>query len=302
MGVRAAGKEAWLLPVGAVVALLRSAALVPALAVGLALPLEGAARAMRERPLSFVAPLEGALAVGTSVRYVALVAGLALTGAALSAVLRVLYLAGALPTLGARLAGDASPRAFAAGVAWSLPRQLATALLAALAELAAAGYLLAATTGVLQAGAGELSMERRLALATLGALALAIGVAGLLVTRVLGDAAAARTAILGERPGAAFAGAARGYLARPGAFTFGGLAFAVATIAVGSLLQPATAVLGQVAERLDGALMLGPQLMLALVAALGAAAVDLGWLGTVSALACAEVEASPPPLPPRVSA
>jgi hypothetical protein len=250
-----------------------------------------------------VAPFEGALAVATSVRYVALVAGLALAGAALAGLLRVVFLAGALPTLGARLAGDASPRAFAAGVAWGLPRQLATALLAALAELAAAGYLVAATAAALRAGVGNLPLERLLAVATLGALALAIGVAGLVVTRVLGDAAAARAAILGEGPGAAFAGAVRGYVARPGAFTLGGLAFAVAAVAVGSVLQPAAAVLGQAGQRLDGLLVLGPQLMLALFAALGGAAVDLGWLGTVSALACADVEGPPPPpVGPRVSA
>jgi hypothetical protein len=284
MGVRAAAQEGWLLPVSAVVAFIRSAAIVPALAVGIALPLEGAALAMRLRPLSITAPFEGALAVATSVRYVAIIGALALAGGALAGLLRVVFLAGALPTLGARLAGDRSPRCFAPGVAWGLPRQLGTWILGALAEVAAVGYLIAMLLGTLQAGAGSLRMVHPVLFAALGALA------------------AARAAILGEGPGEAFAGAVRRYLARPGGFTLGGLAFALATVAVGSILQPASAILGQLAERLDVALAVGPQLMLAVLAALAGAAVELGWLGSVSALACAEVDDGRPSTGPRVSA
>jgi hypothetical protein len=297
IGVRAAAQELWLLPVAALVAFVRSAAMVPALAVGIALPLEAAALAMRLRPYSLTAPFEGALAVASSVRYATIVAALALAGAALSGLLRVLFLSGALPTLGARLAGNQEPRSFAAGIAWGLPRQLGTWILAALAEVAAIGYLLAALAGTLLAAAGSLSTDHPLLLAAFGALALAIGVAGLVVVRVLGDAAAARAAILGENPAAAFAGAVRRYLARPGGFTLGGLAFVLASVAVGSILQPATGIVGQLSERLDIAVALGPQLMLAVVAALAGAAVELGWLGTVSAMACAEVQDAP-----RVSA
>jgi hypothetical protein len=302
MGVRAAAQEGWLLPVSAVVAFIRSAAIVPALAVGIALPLEGAALAMRLRPLSITAPFEGALAVATSVRYVAIIGALALAGGALAGLLRVVFLAGALPTLGARLAGDRSPRCFAPGVAWGLPRQLGTWILGALAEVAAVGYLIAMLLGTLQAGAGSLRMVHPVLFAALGALGLTTGLTGLVVARVLGDAAAARAAILGEGPGEAFAGAVRRYLARPGGFTLGGLAFALATVAVGSILQPASAILGQLAERLDVALAVGPQLMLAVLAALAGAAVELGWLGSVSALACAEVDDGRPSTGPRVSA
>lgn len=272
MGVRAASREAWLLPVSTLVALLRSVAIVPALAFAVALP------------------LEKGLAAATSIRYAAIVSALALAGVASSGLLRVLFLAGALPTLGARLAGDATPRAFAAGVAWGLPRQLATWFLSVLAEIAAAGYLLAVLIATLQASTGgSLRAEHPMVLAAFGALALATGVAGLVVASVVGDAAAARTAILGEGPGAAFAGAVRRYLSRPGAFTLGGLAAAMAAVSVGSVLQPATGLLGQLGSRLGWAVGLGPQLMLAVLAAFGAAAMDLWWLGSVSALACAEV-------------
>jgi hypothetical protein len=60
MGVRAAARELWLLPVAALVAFIRSASMLPALAVGVALPLEGGALAMRLHPYSITAPLEGA--------------------------------------------------------------------------------------------------------------------------------------------------------------------------------------------------------------------------------------------------
>lgn len=296
MGVRAAVREGWLLPVAAVVAIVRAFATVPAFAVASALLMEGAGRASRQQPFSFTAPLEGAATVAASPRFLALVGGLWIAGVLLAGLLRVLFLAGALPTLGARLAGVDATRRFAPGVAWGFPRQLGTWLVGGVADLAALGYLLAVAGAIGRIGAVAEKPIPAVVLAAAGALALGLGLAGLVVSRVLGDAAAARAAILGEGPARAWAGAARRLIGRPGGFTLAGISVVLAGVAMSAALQPATGIVSSVADRVDGVLVLGPQLMLALLAVLGTAAVDLAWLATVSALACAEVAE------PRVSA
>jgi hypothetical protein len=289
MGLRAAAREAWLLPVASVVAVVRSLATTPALAVGLALVVEGAGRASRLRPLSLTAPLDGAAAVFVSPRFAMLVGGLWGAGTLLSGLLRVLFLSGALPTLGARLGGHDATRRFAPGVAWGFPRMLGTWLLAGLVDLAAGGYLLAVGVAVVRlATARELAFPPAL-LAVAGALALSLAVMGLVVGRVLGDVAAARAGILGEGPAVAFAEATRRFLGRPGGLTLAGISVGVAAAAASALLRPATAVLSTLADRVDGWVALGPQLMLGLFAVLAAAAVDVAWLATVGALACADV-------------
>lgn len=293
LGLRAAAREAWLLAVSAVVSLLRSLATVPALAVGLALVAEGAGQGARLAPFSPLAPLEGAAAVLSSHRFLFIVGGLWAAGLLLSGALRVLFLSGALPTLGARLAGVDPTRRFAPGVVWGFPRQLGTWLLATAMELGAAGYLVAVAVSAGRLAAAPERSLHPLLLAPSGALALAVGIAGLLGSRVLGDAAAARAAILAESPAEAFAGAVRRLLARPGAFLLGAIWAAFAAAAASALLQPASALLAGVAGRVDGAVMLGPQAMLALLGVAGAAAVDLAWLATVGVLACGE--ARPPP-------
>jgi hypothetical protein len=298
LGIRATAREGWLLPVAAAIALVRSISTLPAFAVAAALALEGAGAAARLRPFSLVAPLEGGEAVLTSPRFLALVAGLWLAGTAVAGLLRVLFLAGALPTLAASMAGVDPTRRFAAGVLWGFPRQLGTWLLAVLAELGALGYLVAAAIVAGRLVPVHQEGLRPLLLAFAGGLALSAGAAGLVASRVLGDAAAARAAILDELPAHAFAGAVRRFLVRPGAFVLAGLALAFAGAAVGSLLQPATGAIGALAGRVQGPVLLGPQLMLALLAALGAAAVEVAWLATVSALACADVAGGGP----RVSA
>lgn len=287
LGLRAAAREGWLLPVSALLSVLRSAAPVPAVAVAVLLPLEGATGAMRRSPFSYKAPFEGAWAVMGSTRYLALVGGLLLAAILVGALLRVLFLAGALPTLGASMAGVDATRRFAPGIAWGLPRQLATWSLAALADLAAAGYVLVAAAAALGA-AGVARAGHPVLLAILGAAVIATGLVLIVAARVVGDAAAARCAILGEGAGMAFAGATRRLLARPGAFLIGGLAVGLAGLAATAALQPAAGILGTLGGRLDGVALLGPQWMLAAFAALAAAAVDLAWLATVGALACAE--------------
>jgi hypothetical protein len=286
-GLSAASREAWMIPVAAVVSLLRTIALLPALAVAWALALEGLVAGARAAPLSWTAPLEGALAVLTSGRYLALVASLAIAGTTLAALLRVVFLSGALPTLGARLSGDPSPRAFARGIAAGFPRQLATALLGSVAELAALGYLVVAVTAALLV-AGRLPLARSpLPIALAGGAALTVGVGGIVVARLLADLAAARSAVLAERPAAAFAGAVRRLLDRPGGLLIGAMAFALAATAVGLLVDPVAATLARSAERVGPAILFGPRMMLALLSTFVGAAVELGWLATASVLACA---------------
>lgn len=287
MGVRAAAHESWLLPVGGLVAVVRSASAVPAVAAAVALVSAGAERSARLSPSSLTAALEGGAAVLVSPRFHAIVGGLWLAGALLAGILRTCFLAGALPTLGARIAGVDPTRRFAPGVAWGLPRQLATWLLAGAAELAAAGYLLAVllAAGWIAAHPGQAGSP--LLLATVGGAAFSIGLAGLLASRVIGDAAAARTAILGEGPVGALAGATRRLLARPGAFLLGGVAATLAGAVAWGALQPVAGVAAAVREQVDGTVAMGPELMLALLTVLAAAAIDLAWLSTVGTLACA---------------
>jgi hypothetical protein len=294
MGLRAAAREGWLLPVSAVVSLLRSLTTVPALAVGLALVAKGAGQGARLAPFSPLAPLEGAAAVLSSHRFLFIVGGLWGAGVLLSGALRILFLAGALPTLGARLAGVDPTRRFAPGVLWGFPRQVGTWLLATVLELGAAGYLVAVAVAAGRLVGPPKGGLHSLLLATSGALAIAVGLAGLLGSRVLGDAAAARAAILAESPAVAFAGAVGRLLARPGAFLLGGIWAAFAAAAASALLQPASALLAGVAGQVDGLVMLGPQAMLALLGVAGAAAVDLAWLATVGVLACGELPSRAP--------
>lgn len=296
LGLRAAAREAWLLPVAAAIALVRALATLPAFAVAAALALEGAGAAARLRPFSLTAPMEGGEAVLTSPRFLALVGGLWLSGTVVAGLLRVLFLAGALPTLGASLAGADPTRRFAAGALWGFPRQLGTWLLAVLADLGALGYLVATAIVAGRLVAVHQEGLQPLLLACAGGLALSAGLAGMVASRVLGDVAAARAAILDEPPARAFAGAVRRFVVRPGAFLLAGLALAFAGAAVSSVLQPATGAVAGLAGRVHGSILLGPQLMLALLAALGTAAVEVAWLATVSALACAELDERGPRL------
>lgn len=296
MGLRAAAREGWLLPVSVVVSLVRSLSTVPAVAVALALVAEGARQGSRLAPFSPIAPLQGAAAVLTSQRFLFLVGGLWAAGLLLSGTLRVLFLAGALPTLGARLAGADPTRRFAPGVAWGFSRQLGTWLLPGLLELGAAAWLVAVA---LAAGGIASAPERNMPpwlLAAAGALALTVGVAGMVGTRVLADASATRAAFLAEPPAVALANAARRLLSRPGAFLLGGIAAGVAAVAAGALLQPASALLGGLAGRVEGLVLLGPQAMIALAGVVAAAGVDLAWLSTVGVLACGEALPRPGPI------
>jgi hypothetical protein len=217
------------------------------------------------------------------------VAGLWVAGALLSGALRVAWVSGALPVLGAAMAGEPRGAAgFAGGVAGGFLRVLPAAVLGFVLELS--GALFAATlalASVMLAGrGGGTGAVVGLAAATAAALTLALAVPMALST--VADALVVRAALRRERPGAALVGVTRRFVARPGAFLVGALLFGT----VGVAAQLSVQALGSLALgfvwNAPSAALLGPRLMLGALSALLAGVVDLLWLGTLAVLTCGE--------------
>ncbi|ACG73376.1 conserved hypothetical protein [Anaeromyxobacter sp. K] len=290
LGVRALFREAWLVAPGLAVAGLRRALGWPALAFAWAILAEAAFQTARAAPLDPFAPVRGMAAVAGAPRALAIAGGLWLAGRVAGALLRVAWLAGALPALGAAMGGErGGPDRFAAGVAYRLPRVLATALLGLVAELSGGLFAAALALGTARlAGAGEGGGPRAAPLAAAAALALTLAVAVPVALSVAVDAAVARAALLDEPAGAAFAGAARRLLARPGTFVLAALAFGLAGALAPALVEGLGGALPGAVAAGPGLAVAGATVMLAVAAAGVSAAVDLAWLGTVAALACAE--------------
>ncbi len=287
LGLRAAAREPWLLAVGLAVALVRRAAVWPALAVAWALLARSALLSVSRQPLSPAAPVEGVLAVLLAPRFLALVAGLWLAGVALGALLRVTYLAGALPTLGAAMAGARGPR-FAPGVAFGFPRVLGAAALGLVVEVS--GGLFGATLALAAAriSGSATSDGGSPLLAAAVALALVLALAVPLALSAVADVAVARAAVSGDGPARAFAESAVRFVARPATFLLAGMVFGVLAAVGPSIVAGGGSILTGFASAVNPLVLLGPQLMIAVVAAAAAAAIDLVWLGTAAALACGE--------------
>jgi hypothetical protein len=287
LGVRALGRTPWLLAVGVLVAIARRAALWPAWAVAWVVAVRAALLGASRHPLDPAAAAGSALGALASPRILALVAGLWLAGAALGAALRVAYVAGALPTLGGAMARAPGPR-FAAGVAFDFPRVLAASALGLVLDLSGAlfGGTLALAALRVSAHASEHGGSPLLAGAV--ALALTLALAVPLALSAVADAAVARAALRAEGPGGAFAASGARFLARPGTFLLGALAFGLVGAIAPGAVETAGGLVTGFAQQASSVVLLGPRLMLALVAAVLAAAIDLAWLGTVAALACAD--------------
>jgi hypothetical protein len=285
LGLRAVAGEGWLVPVGALVAAARRAALWPAWAVLAALLARAALLAFAARPLDADAPIEGALAALSSPRIAALLAGLWLAGTLLGAALRVAWLAGALPTLAGAMAGAPGPR-FATGVASAFPRVLAAAALGVVLDLAGGlfGWTLALASLRVSAHAAGQGGGALLAAAVALALALALGVP--LALGALADAAVARAALRSEGPGEAFAAGTLRLLARPGSFVLAAAGFGFLAVVGPASVEALAGTAAGFARGADPIVLLGPNLVVAAVALLVAAAVDLWRLGTFAALAC----------------
>jgi hypothetical protein len=289
LALSALRREAWLCALGLAVTGLRRALAWPALAVGWALLIEGAFGALRADPLDPLAPVEGAMAVASSVRFLSLAGGLWLAGAVAGGALRLAWISGALSVLGARMAGEPlGTRGFAQGVARSLPRVLAAAMLAFVLELSGAIFSVTLLLGAIRitgraagTGAGPL-------LAAAVALALTLAAAVPVALSAAADAAVARAALRDEGPAEALAAVARRFLARPGTFILAALVFGAATAIGPASVEAAGSLFTGFAGEAPAVIVLGPGLMLAALAALVATAVDLAWLGTVAVLACAD--------------
>jgi hypothetical protein len=287
LALRALVTEPWLVAVGMVVALARRMAYWPAWAVVWTVVARAVLLAWTQRPLDPAAPAQGALAALGSPRLLALAAGLWLAGTLVGAALRVAFLAGALPTLGGAMAGAPGPR-FAAGVAFGFPRVLATAGVGLVLDLAGAlfGWTLALAALRITAHAAGRGGAGWLAAAV--ALALTLALAVPLALSAVADAAVARAALRAEGPGTAFGASGARFLARPGTFMLGALTFAVAGGLAPIAFEAAGGLVTGFAQHASPTVLLGPNLMLGVAAAGVAAAIDLAWLGTVAALACAE--------------
>lgn len=289
LALRALWREGWLLAPGFLVTSLRRALGWPALAFAWGIAVEAALQSARGAPLDPLAPAAGVAAAFTSPRVLAVAGGLWLAGAVGGALLRVAWLAGALPALGGAMSGgEGGPARFAAGVAYGFPRVLAAAMLGLLAEVAGLLFATALGLGALQITGAVAGRGARPLLAAAVALALTVAVAVPVALSAAVDAALARAALRGEGPARAFAGAARRFLARPGSFALGALGFGL----LGALAPVSVQTLGNAvtgfAAGAPAAVMLGPALLLSALAMVAATALDLAWLGTVSVLACGD--------------
>lgn len=294
LALRALRRQGWLVAAGLGVAGLRRLLKAPVLAVTWAMLARAAFLAARAAPLDPLAPVQGVLAALTSPRLLALVAGLWGAAALSGALLGAAFLAGAAPALAGAMSPEPAPGApagtarFAEGIAYGLPRVLATALLGLAAELSGALFAVALGMGALRVteaaagGAGSPWLAAPVALA----LTLAVAVPLALSTAV--DAAVARSAVLGDGPLAAFAAATRRFVSRPGAFLLGAIAFGLAGLVATAAVEAIGGVTLGFAEQAPALLRAGPTLMLSGLVLLAAVAVDLAWLGTVSVLACGE--------------
>jgi len=284
-GFRAAAGEAWVAGLGMAVTLARGLLALPAMTFLAAvswLTLIGAVRRGGGAGEVVLALAH----IGGSTRARSILLGLWLAGLLLWGALRVAWVAGALPLLAWRLSsGRGEPPTFVAGVAWRFQRVLPVAVASLLIGLGGQLMLLAAVLATVAIGAPAQGSGSPgvLAFVTAGALTAAVVLATSL--SVLGDVAVARAAMAGEGPGRALTGAARSFLGRPAAFLVAVLAVWLATsLAVGSV----QGFLGVLAGSLRGgprALLVVPELALAVVAALVASAAEMWRLAAVGALA-----------------
>jgi hypothetical protein len=285
MALAALARERWLAAVGLLVSLARRLLLAPAPLVAGLLLARGAFWGARQAPFTSEGPLAGAAFVATQPRVLGLVAGLWLAGALLAWLLRIAWLAGAMPTLAGALdgAGARRPR-FASGLANGLPRLLVTSFLGLLVELAGAGFaltLLLAALGVAnRPPAGGLAV----ALAAVMAVGLTLAVAVPLLLSLLVDTALVRCAVHGEGPAESLAEAASRVLARPAVYLLAALIFAVVAGLVTGTLQGFGGLATGFMFAAPPLVALGPQLMLSVAAALLAAMLELWWLASLAAL------------------
>jgi hypothetical protein len=291
LGARATGRSAWLVAPALIIGLFRTAMGWAAPLFALAMVRAGAeARLAAGRPTPGLA-LAGALQALTAPRTVYVLAGLWLAALVGGAALRVVWVAGALPTLGGALARGAPERPrFAEGLAFGFAPLAGTALLGLALELFAQVFAWTAALAALLLALHRLPGPPVLLVvpAGLGAVALTGGFAFALLAGLAADAALARTALAGERPALAFAEGVRRVLSRPAAYLVTALALAVTAAAVHGGSEALAAAETGLVTGVPAAVAAGLRLLTAVLAAILAALLDLWRLATVAALASAE--------------
>ena len=288
LALRALWREGWLLAPGLLVTALRRARGWPALAFAWGIAVEAALRSPQAAPLDPLAPAAGVVAAFTAPRVLAVSGGLWLAGAVAGALLRVAWLSGALPALGGALSGGAGGAArFAAGMAYGFPRVLAAAMLGLVAE--ARGPALrhrarARRPADHRGGRGRrrpAARSRRRSRWRSPWRWRSRWRSRPLATRRWRARRCARRGRRGPSPGPP-----GGSWPAPAPSCSGALVFGL----LGALAPVSVEVLGSAltgfAAGAPAAVMLGPTLLLSVLAVLVAAALDLAWLGTVSVLAC----------------
>ena len=290
-GVRAVWRERWLAAGGLAVALAHGALALPAWIFVSAAGWLGVQAAL-ERDGGPLQVLAWALAAWTSPRVLALAAGLWLAGWLLSGALRVAWIAGAMPILAGRLSGTTAPH-FHAGLAYRFAPAAGAAVVALALDLLGQTLVLATGLGALavlpraQGSAHPGAVAAVVAAAAVSAAFLSISLS------VLGDATVVRAAVAGEGPGTAAMLAARRFLDRPAAFVAAALAVGLAALlAVGTLES-----LGSLATGLVGGapplLLAVPQLLIAALSGLLAAAAELWRLSALASLSLGGAQARP---------
>jgi hypothetical protein len=288
LGLSGLGRERWLVAVGLLTTLLRRALGLPAMLVALLLLLRGAWRAHQLAPWSVEAPGLGAAFVAIQPRVLALVVGLSACAALLGWLLRIAFLAGALPTLGGAMGarGPRQPR-FAAGLAWGFAHLLPTAALGLALEWTGQLFVAGALLGALRiSGAAVRSGRVGLAAAVAAMLVLTLLVS--MLTSAIADAAMVRTAVRGDGPVEALVQAATRVVARPAAYLLAMFGFALLSLVATLVVQSVAGVAGGLASAGPGLVALGPGLMLAALALTLAAALELWWLASLTALVARE--------------
>ena len=288
LGLAGLGRERWLVAVGLLTTLLRRALGLPATVVALLLLLRGAWQAHRLAPYSAEAPALGAGFVALQPRVLALVLGLSAVAALLGWLLRVAFLAGALPTLGGAMGPSPAREArFAAGVAFGFAPLLPTALLGLALEWT--GQLLVAGTllGALQVS-GVAAGSGRLALAVAVAAMLVVALLAWLFSSAIADAALVRTAVRGDGPVEALVQASSRVLARPAAYLQAMLGFGLLSLVATLVVQSVGGLAGGFGATAPGLMALGPALMLGALVLVLASALELWWLASLTALVARE--------------
>jgi hypothetical protein len=211
-----------------------------------------------------------------------------------SGALRVAWVAGALPVLGAAMAGQ--PRGahgFADGVLDGFLRVLPAAVLGLVLELSGALFALAlALAAVALAGRG-VGLGAALGHSAAVAAALTLALAVPIALSTAADALVARSATMREPLAETLAGVTARFLSRPGAFLLGALVFGLVGVAAQVSVQVVRAIATGFAHETPALVALGPKLMLGALSALVAGVVDLVWLGTLAVLSCGEQGSAP---------